>query len=61
MVRKCVTYFTSRDTRSKAGTSAPAGTPQQIAVAMLPSFGWPSSEFGCLNSLWGAESGWTKG
>jgi hypothetical protein len=25
---------------------------------MLPSFGWPSSEFGCLNSLWQQESGW---
>jgi hypothetical protein len=37
---------------------APAGTPQQIALAMLGSFGWPASEFGCLQSLWNAESGW---
>ena len=25
---------------------------------MLGSYGWPSSEFGCLVSLWNAESGW---
>jgi hypothetical protein len=37
---------------------APAGSPQQIAKGMLGSFGWSSSEFGCLQSLWNAESGW---
>jgi hypothetical protein len=36
----------------------PPGTPQQIAMAMLPSFGWPASEFSCLNALWAGESGW---
>jgi hypothetical protein len=41
-----------------AVNTAPAGTPQQIARAMLGSFGWSSSEFGCLQSLWNAESGW---
>ena len=35
-----------------------SGTPQQIAMAMLPSFGWSSSEFSCLNLLWDRESGW---
>jgi hypothetical protein len=25
---------------------------------MLGSYGWSSSEFGCLVSLWNAESGW---
>jgi hypothetical protein len=39
-------------------TDAPAGSPQQIAAAMLASFGWASSEFGCLNELWERESGW---
>jgi hypothetical protein len=34
------------------------GTPQRIARAMLGSYGWPSSQFGCLLSLWNAESGW---
>ena len=37
---------------------APSGNPQQIAEAMLGSYGWSSSEFGCLVSLWNAESGW---
>lgn len=36
----------------------PAGTPQQIAQAMLGSYGWSSSQFGCLNLLWTRESGW---
>jgi hypothetical protein len=34
------------------------GTPQQIAMAMLGSFGWSSGQFGCLNSLWAQESNW---
>lgn len=38
--------------------AAPSGSPQQIAMAMLGSFGWSASEFGCLQSLWNAESGW---
>ena len=41
-----------------AAPAAPSGSPQQIASAMLGSFGWPSSEFRCLQSLWNAESGW---
>jgi hypothetical protein len=36
----------------------PSGNPQQIASAMLGSFGWSSSEFSCLVSLWNLESGW---
>jgi hypothetical protein len=41
-----------------ASPATPSGSPQQIAAAMLGSFGWSSSEFGCLQSLWNAESGW---
>src|SRR6185312_963146 len=41
-----------------APPAAPSGSPQQIATAMLASFGWSSSEFGCLNELWIRESGW---
>ncbi len=37
---------------------APSGNPQQIAEAMLASYGWSSSQFGCLVSLWNTESGW---
>ena len=36
----------------------PSGSPQQIARAMLGSYGWSSSQFGCLQSPWNAESGW---
>jgi hypothetical protein len=41
-----------------AVSSAPSGSPQQIAMAMLGSFGWSSSQFSCLDSLWSHESGW---
>jgi hypothetical protein len=41
--------------------TAPArsGSPQQIAEAMLGSFGWSSSQFACLDPLWARESGWS--
>jgi hypothetical protein len=44
-----------------AGAAVPAasGSPQQIAQAMLGSFGWSSSEFSCLDPLWEHESGWS--
>ncbi len=58
--------------QSSAGSAAPAqsapaqsappaasGSPQQIAEAMLGSFGWPSSQFSCLDPLWAQESGWS--
>jgi hypothetical protein len=48
--------------QTSSGTANPApqpsGSPQHIALAMLGSFGWPASQFGCLQSLWNAESGW---
>jgi hypothetical protein len=36
-----------------------SGSPQQIAEAMLGSFGWSSSQFSCLDPLWANESGWS--
>jgi len=36
---------------------APAGAPQQIAQQMLDQDGW-AGQFGCLDDLWGQESGW---
>jgi hypothetical protein len=42
-------------------TSAPAvpsGSAQQVAMGMLGSYGWSSSQFSCLDSLWNEESGW---
>jgi len=50
-----------RAVRAAAPAPAPAqpsGSPQQIAMAMLGSYGWPASEFSCLNALWSRESGW---
>jgi hypothetical protein len=43
-----------------AAPAAPAasGSPQQIADAMLGSFGWSSSQFSCLDPLWTQESDW---
>lgn len=37
----------------------PSGTAQQIAVSMLASYGWDSSQFSCLEPLWARESGWS--
>jgi len=37
----------------------PSGSPEQIAEAMLGSFGWSSSQFSCLYPLWEHESGWS--
>ena len=42
-----------------ASAPAPSGSPQQIAAAMLGSFGWSSGQFSCLDSLWQRESGWS--
>ncbi len=44
--------------RAARAPAHPSGSPQQIAKAMLGSYGWSSSEFGCLNELWTRESGW---
>jgi hypothetical protein len=41
--------------------ASPSGSPQQIASAMLSSYGWGQDQFGCLVSLWNAESGWNVG
>ena len=35
-----------------------AEDPQNIAEALLPSYGWSSSEMSCLVPLWMGESGW---
>ena len=32
--------------------------PRDIAMAMLPQYGWSTSEFGCLDDLWIGESQW---
>ena len=35
------------------------GTAQHIAYTMLASFGFSTSQFGCLNNIWTRESGWS--
>jgi hypothetical protein len=47
--------------QSAQTAAAPAlhGTPQQIAEAMLGSFGWSAGQFSCLDPLWAHESGWS--
>jgi hypothetical protein len=42
-----------------ADAAAASGSPQQVAEAMLASFGWSSSQFSCLDPLWAHESGWS--
>jgi hypothetical protein len=32
--------------------------PKTLARALMPEFGMPSSEFGCLDNIWSQESGW---
>jgi hypothetical protein len=61
--RRAAAQRAARQARQPAGSpastpAAPSGSPQQIAAAMLGSFGWSSGQFGCLQSLWNAESGW---
>src|SRR5579862_6131284 len=46
-------------TATATAAPAPPGSPQQIAAAMLGSFGWSSSQFSCLDPLWAHESGWS--
>ncbi len=41
-----------------AAAPAPSGSAQQIAMSMLASYGWSSSQFSCLDPLWQRESGW---
>jgi len=43
---------------SSQAAPATSGSPQQIAMAMLGSYGWASGQFSCLDSLWNEESGW---
>ena len=50
---------TAQPGQAAGGAPAASGSPPQIARAMLGSFGWPASEFSCLDPLWAHESGWS--
>jgi hypothetical protein len=55
--RQTVRRHTAQSAPAKS-PAAPSGSPQQIAMSMLAQFGWSSSQFSCLDSLWERESGW---
>ena len=49
----------TRQAQSGGLTSTVAPTdPRQIALLMLPAYGWGSGEFSCLDQLWVSESNW---
>jgi hypothetical protein len=48
----------TQQTQPAPAVAAPSGSPQHIALGMLASYGWSSSQFSCLDSLWDEESGW---
>ena len=43
---------------SGAASVEPPSDPRDIAMSMLGTHGWSSSEFSCLDSLWVSESNW---
>jgi hypothetical protein len=43
---------------AQQAAAQPSGSPQQIALGMLGSYGWSDDQFSCLDSLWNQESGW---
>jgi hypothetical protein len=45
--------------RPAPAPAQPTGSPQRIAMAMLGSYGWSTSQFSCLDALWSHESGWS--
>jgi hypothetical protein len=57
--RQAAAQAAATQTTAQAGAPAASGSPQQIAAGMLASFGWPASQFSCLDSLWSHESGWS--
>jgi hypothetical protein len=50
---------TGSSRRANRAARSAGRTPQQVARAMLRSFGWSSSQFACLKPLWAHESGWS--
>jgi len=57
--RAAVRSTTAAQPLQAAAAPAASGSPQQVATAMLGSFGWSSSQFSCLDPLWEHESRWS--
>jgi hypothetical protein len=49
---------THQDVAGTVTETVEATDPKDIAMAMLPEYGWDSSQFSCLDSLWISESDW---
>ncbi len=56
--RQALTVLAHRQA-PRIAAPAPSGSAQSIAKSVLGSFGWPSSQFSCLQPLWAGESGWS--
>jgi hypothetical protein len=50
--------FTQAQPAQETAVIASSGSAKQVAEGMLGQFGWSSSQFSCLQSLWEHESGW---
>lgn len=57
--RKAAAAKSLRASRSTSRAPIAGGNPRGIARAMLGNFGWSGGQFGCLDSLWTRESGWS--
>ncbi|MGH3496694.1 MAG: lytic transglycosylase domain-containing protein [Nocardioidaceae bacterium] len=49
------------DAKSSKNLLAASSDPRTIAKALLAQYGWPASEFTCLDDLWVGESDWNPG
>ncbi|MFT4084716.1 MAG: lytic transglycosylase domain-containing protein [Nocardioides sp.] len=58
--RQALTGVSSDDSAAVTGTEdlGESGDPKTIASALLSQYGWASSQFSCLDSLWTRESNW---
>lgn len=48
----------ARASRGQQREPVYSGDPRAIAQSMLGDYGWPASEFDCLDALWEQESSW---
>jgi hypothetical protein len=49
----------AQQSASPAVATTTSGSPEQIAAAMLGSYGWSPGQMSCLIPLWNRESGWS--
>jgi len=49
---------TKPTTVAYTGPPPPTGSPRAYAESILGNYGWSTSQYGCLDTLWDYESGW---